>query len=171
MTNDHGPMTMNTLQKVAFRRKVMYFAVLLVLFTLSMFWRGTIPIPLSSTARAGEAPSALHRVADGVNNRTILNQALGLELRELEQGDPELSGSAVRLLLIGSRGVVVTALWTAAIEKQKRNDFHEMEELVDAVTKLQPHFITPWIFQSWNIAYNVSVEMQGSGDMYFYIAR
>ena len=34
----------------------------------------------------------------------------------------------------------------------------------------QPHFIT-WIFQGENIAYNVSVEMHGSGDMYYYIAR
>jgi hypothetical protein len=162
---------MNTLQKAAFRRKVYYFAALLALFTVSMFWRGTIPIPLSGTARAGESAGVVQRAADGVNNRTILNQAVGLELRELEQGDPEISGSAVRLLLVGSRGLVVTALWQAAIEKQKRNDFHEMELLVRQVTKLQPHFITPWIFQSWNIAYNVSVEMQGSGDMYFYIAR
>jgi hypothetical protein len=162
---------MNTLQQAALRRKVLYFAILLGLFTLSMFWRGTIPIPLASTARAGEPPSGLHRLADTINNRTILNQAIGLELRELEQGDPEITGSAVRLLLVGSRGLVVTALWQAAIEKQKRNDFHELELLVRQVTKLQPHFITPWIFQSWNIAYNVSVEMQGSGDMYFYIAR
>lgn len=162
---------MNTLQKANFRRKVLYFAILLVLFTVSMFWRGTIPIPLSSTARAGEPPSGLHRIADGLNNRTILSQARGLELRELEEGEPEIAGSAVRLALIGSRGLAVTALWQAAIEKQKRNDFHEMELLVRQVTRLQPHFITPWIFQSWNIAYNVSVEMHGSGDMYFYIAR
>jgi hypothetical protein len=39
------------------------------------------------------------------------------------------------------------------------------------VTRLQPNFITPWIFQSWNIAYNVSVENDKLGDMYFYIAR
>jgi hypothetical protein len=57
------------------------------------------------------------------------------------------------------------------MDKQKRNDFHEMETLVRFITRLQPHFITPWIFQSWNITYNVSVEMQGSGDMYHYIAR
>src|SRR5581483_2790210 len=30
---------------------------------------------------------------------------------------------------------------------------------------------TPWIFQSWNIAYNVSVEQDKLNDMYFYIAR
>ena len=74
-------------------------------------------------------------------------------------------------MLTGSRGFAVAYLWHSAIEKQKRNDFHELEKRIGAVTQLQPHFITPWIFQSWNIAYNVSVEMHGSGDMYYYIAR
>ncbi len=101
----------------------------------------------------------------------MLNQSYALDLRELEQGEPELAGEAARLALTGSRGFAVAYLWHSAIETQKRNDFHKMEKRIDAVTRLQPHFITPWIFQSWNIAYNVSVEMQGSGDMYFYIAR
>ncbi len=161
---------MNPLQKASARRKAIYAGVILGLFTLSMFWRGTIPIPLSGSASAGE-PSAIHRLADRLAARTILSQARALELRELDEGEQELAGSTLRLALTGSRGLVVTYLWNAAIQKQKRNDFHEMEFLVRQVTKLQPHFITPWIFQSWNIAYNVSVEMQGSGDMYFYIAR
>ncbi len=147
----------------------MYFAAILGLFTLSMFWRGTIPIPLSS-ARASESSSAIQKTANRVASRTILNQALNLDLRELEEGEQELEGSAFRLALVGSRGLVVAYLWSSTIEAQKRNDFHKMEGLIRQVTQLQPHFITPWIFQSWNITYNVSVEMQGSGDMYFYIA-
>ncbi len=89
----------------------------------------------------------------------------------MEQGEQELEGSAFRLALVGSRGLVVAYLWNSAIQSQKRNDFHKMDERVRTVTQLQPHFLTPWVFQSWNIAYNVSVEMQGSGDMYYYIAR
>ncbi|MBY0459060.1 MAG: hypothetical protein K2V38_17125, partial [Gemmataceae bacterium] len=132
-----------------------------------MFWRGAIPIPLSSSTAAAAAP--FRWVAD----HTIQNQAKRLEVWELnaDEGEAELTGSALRLTLTGSRGVAVTALWLSAIEKQKRNDFHEFEQRVQMVTKLQPNFITPWIFQSWNIAYNVSVEMHGSGDMYFYIVR
>lgn len=152
---------MNPLQKAAIRRKIYYFAALLVLFTVSMLWRGIIPIPLSSTQRA----------ANWVSNKTILNQSFALDLRELEQGEPEVAGEGMRLALTGSRGFAVAYLWHSAIEAQKRNDFHKMEGLITQVTRLQPHFITPWIFQSWNIAYNVSVEMHGSGDMYFYIAR
>ncbi len=152
---------MNPLQQASVRRKIYYFAAILGLFTLSMFWRGTIPIPLAGKASA----------ASFVSNRTIVNQATRFELRELDQGDPEIAGTAVRLLMTGSRGFAVSSLWLSAIEKQKRNDFHEFEILVRAITKLQPNFITPWIFQSWNIAYNVSVEMHSIGDMYFYISR
>jgi hypothetical protein len=75
------------------------------------------------------------------------------------------------LLLTGSRGLAVTALWNSAIEKQKRQEWSELEIAVDSIAKLQPHTIEPWLFQSWNLAYNVSVEMDRLNDMYFYIAR
>ncbi|HEV3385068.1 MAG TPA: hypothetical protein VG097_09635, partial [Gemmata sp.] len=162
---------MNPLQQASFRRKIYYLGTILVLFTLSMFWRGILSIPMSSTARAAEGRTSAQRAADRLNNANILNQARALDLRELEQGEPELTGEFVRLALSGSRGVAVTWLWYSLIDQQKRNDFHKMEQTIRSVTWLQPHFITPWIFQSWNISYNVSVEMQGSGDMYHYIAR
>lgn len=159
---------MNPLQRASRNRKIAYFAVILALFTVSMMWRGMIPIP---AARA-VAPM------QWASNHTIQAQAkseedggLGLSDLDSREGEAEITGSAARLALTGSRGFVVTGLWLSAIEKQKRNDFHEFEQRVQMVTKLQPNFITPWIFQSWNIAYNVSVEMQGSGDMYYYIVR
>ncbi len=106
--------------------------------------------------------------------RTILSvRRNGLELQETgpERDRRRRSGRAARLALTGTRGFAVTFTWLSAIDKQKRNDFHEFEQRVQLVTLLQPNFITPWIFQSWNITYNVSVEMQGSGDMYYYIVR
>jgi hypothetical protein len=154
---------MNPLQQAAKRRKIWYFAAILALFTLSMLWRGEIRIPLALREYTS--------VSQWLDARSILNQSKRLDLRELDQGDPEVAGSVARLGLVGSRGLVVTLLWYDAIEQQKRNDFHKLELRVKVVTALQPHFITPWIFQSWNIAYNVSVEMQSLGDMYFYIAR
>lgn len=151
----------NPIQQAAVRRKVGYFAALVALFTLTLFWRGKLDVPFSSTLAAAQRLSSL----------SVLSQAETLELRELDQGDPEIAGSVARLSLVGSRGAVITGLWWSAIEKQKRNEFHEFELLVKIVTRLQPNFITPWIFQSWNIAYNVSVENDKLGDMFFYIAR
>ncbi|MFM8274840.1 MAG: hypothetical protein ACKODX_21260 [Gemmata sp.] len=158
---------MNPLQRAAAIRKASYLGAILVLFTVSMFVRGAIPVPLGTSAAPGAAPFRW------AANHTIQSQARNLEVWELDEreGEAEITGSALRLTLTGSRGLAVTALWLSAIDKQKRNDFHEFETRVKMVTKLQPNFITPWIFQSWNIAYNVSVEMHGSGDMYFYIVR
>src|SRR4029077_13334495 len=65
----------------------------------------------------------------------------------------------------------VVYLWMTAIEKQRRQDWPELELLVDSLTTLQPHLIRPWLFQSWNLAYNVSVISDQSGDQYFYISR
>ena len=158
---------MNPLQRASRNRKIIYFAVIAALFTVSMMWRGLIPVPLGTSTASAAQPMRW------TANHTIQSQAERLEVWELDpnESEAELSGSALRLTLTGSRGFAVTALWLSAIEKQKRNDFHEFEQRVQWVTKLQPNFITPWIFQSWNITYNVSVEMHGSGDMYFYIAR
>ena len=83
------------------------------------------------------------------------------------ESDPD----AIGLLLTGSRGAAVTILWKAAIDKQMKNEWNELELIVRSLTKLQPHFITPWLFQSWNLSYNVSVECGRIRDKYFYISR
>ena len=57
------------------------------------------------------------------------------------------------------------------MEAQKKNRWNELELYVDSLTRLQPHFITPWLFQSWNLAYNVSVEADQVKDKYFYVAQ
>jgi hypothetical protein len=101
----------------------------------------------------------------------IDTQANRLELREENQGAVGLTGSALRLSLLGSRGLVMCYLWMVAIDMQKKNEWNELELVVDSLTKLEPHFIRPWLFQSWNLAYNVSVESDRFRDKYFYITR
>jgi hypothetical protein len=119
------------------------------------------------------ASNSIAATADWLNSYAIKNRSsrYGLDLDELDSGDPEIAGTAARLSFIGLRGVVVTGLWWAAIQQQKRNEYQEFEIYVRAVTRMQPNFVTPWIYQSWNIAYNVSVENDRLNDAYFYIAR
>jgi hypothetical protein len=125
------------------QRKFLYVGLILVLFTLSWGFRRT--------------------VIDGLADR--------LAIREEARGEVDLTGAVVRLGLTGSRGLATCILWNEAIDKQKKNQWNEMEVLVRSLTKLQPHFITPWLFQSWNLAYNVSVESDRVRDKYFYISR
>src|SRR3954470_6574839 len=155
----------NVYQQAAKQRKIGYLIAIAVLLGLSLVVRGTF-------FRVGRA-SADEIAADPVKSLTLDGRAKVHELTELHQGGggEELSGAAVRLLLTGSRGLAVSALWQSAIEKQKKQEWSELDIAVDSIAKLQPHTIEPWLFQSWNLAYNVSVEMDRLNDMYFYIAR
>ncbi|MFO0968420.1 MAG: hypothetical protein U0793_22930 [Gemmataceae bacterium] len=98
-------------------------------------------------------------------------QADYLELREVARGEAELSGAAVRLLLTGSSGLATTYLWSYALDLQEKHQFNRLKLVVDSITKLQPHFSTPWIFQSWNLAFNVAVEFDSPRDKYFYVSE
>ncbi|MFO0930176.1 MAG: hypothetical protein U0736_24650 [Gemmataceae bacterium] len=133
----------SSFQQQVQQRKLLYTGLILVLFTLSWGWR-----------------------------RYFVDDLAGrLAIREQSRGEVELVGSVVRLGLTGSRGLVTCILWNQAIDKQKKNQWNELEVLVRSLTKLQPHFITPWLFQSWNLAYNVSVESDRVRDKYFYVTR
>jgi hypothetical protein len=129
-------------QQQALQRKLIYIGLIVVLFTVLFLVRQHVD------AKATE-----------------------LTWREENIGEVELTGRAVELTLTGSRGLVVSVLWYVAQDMQKKNEWNELELVTRSITKLQPHFITPWLFQSWNLAYNVSVESDRIRDKYYYITR
>ena len=53
----------------------------------------------------------------------------------------------------------------------ERHEWEGLRLVVGAITKLQPFFITPWLFQSWNLAFNVSVECDRPRDKYYYVSQ
>lgn len=107
-----------------------------------------------------------------VHKLNLVNaKALEVGMRQEQLGAVELYGSSLRLMLTGSRGLAVCGLWWTAMEKQKKHEWNKLSTLVRSLTRLQPHFITPWEFQSWNLAYNVSVENDRIRDKYFYITE
>ncbi len=130
-------------QQRALVRKVIYTVSILALFTLSLLHRRLVVEP------SGDK----------------------LLLREVARGEVELTSSAVRLSLTGSRGLAVTFLWAAALKKQEQHEWNELELMVSSITKLQPYFISPWLFQSWNLSFNVAVECDRARDKYYYISR
>ena len=105
--------------------------------------------------------------------RTVVVDAQGRKfaVREQSHGDVHLSGALVRLGLGGFRGVTTCYLWNLAMDKQMKNQLNELEVIVGWLTELQPHFNTPWLFQSWNLAYNVSNKTDQPADKYFWVSR
>src|SRR4051794_18974241 len=102
------------LQTASARRKVVYLGLIFGLFVVNtFFWRG-VASPLT-----GNQPPWW----------TVQAQAARQELTEETQGETDLLGSTVRLVLTGSRGLAVTVLWNAAIDKQMRHEWNELEFL------------------------------------------
>lgn len=74
----------------------------------------------------------------------------------LFQYDP---AESVPLLLMGGlRGIAVDFLWARAIARHDEKKYYELLTINNLIARLQPNFPAIWIFQSWNMAYNISYE-------------
>jgi hypothetical protein len=102
----------------------------------------------------------------------LREQSLKVNLGEATIGDVDAGSFMLKLALLGgARGVAANVLWTRAIELQKAQDWDKMEATINLITKLQPHFLSVWTFQGWNLAYNVSVEWDSPEDKYEWIKK
>ena len=63
--------------------------------------------------------------------------------------------------LLGSfRGVLVDMLWIRGIARHEEKKFYELLAINNMIAKLQPHFSAVWIFQAWNMSYNIAFEWE-----------
>lgn len=75
-------------------------------------------------------------------------------------------------MLGGFRGLVVMALWLRAQDLKDKGEFYAMIDLYRVITRLQPSHAAAWSFQSWDLAYNVSVQFSHDPeDRVFWVFR
>jgi hypothetical protein len=60
----------------------------------------------------------------------------------------------------GFRGLISNLLWIRANDLQQDDKFFEAAQLADWITKLEPTFAQVWVFQAWNMAFNISVKFK-----------
>jgi hypothetical protein len=97
-------------------------------------------------------------------------EAVKKDLGEATIGEVDTGSFVLKLFLLGGfRGMAANVLWTRAIDFQKVQEWDRLKVTVDMITKLQPHFLAIWTFQSWNLTYNVSVEWDAPEDKYEWI--
>jgi hypothetical protein len=84
---------------------------------------------------------------------------LGLTIGEpLQNAPPMLAFTTVALG--GFRGLISNLLWIRANDLQQDDKYFEAAQLADWITDLEPHFAQVWVFQAWNMAYNISVKFK-----------
>jgi hypothetical protein len=73
---------------------------------------------------------------------------------------------ATALLLGGLRGPLVMILWTTSESQKQQRDLQDFDTKVEWIRLLQPEFDTVHLFQIWNKAYNISVQMSSLQNKY-----
>ena len=87
----------------------------------------------------------------------------------LDNAPPMLAFTTVALG--GFRGLISNFLWMRASDLQQDDKFFEAAQLADWITKLEPTFAAVWIFQGWNMSYNISVKFKDFPDRWRWVQR
>jgi hypothetical protein len=141
-----------------FVRKVVYLTIMALLL-----------IPLSYISR----PSFVDkdgRLSEG-GLLTRLRQRPEYPLAQVSLGEIDPASESMKLATLGMRGVAANILWEKANEYKKKEDWDNLMATLNQITKLQPNFISVWQFQSWNVAYNVSVEFDNYRHRYHWVKK
>ncbi|MCP5006750.1 MAG: hypothetical protein GY941_22815 [Planctomycetes bacterium] len=76
----------------------------------------------------------------------------------------------IPITLLGSfRGVLVDFLWIKGIARHQEKEYYELLAINNLIAKLQPHFPSIWIFQAWNMCYNIAHEWESPEDKWNWI--
>jgi hypothetical protein len=82
------------------------------------------------------------------------------------EGLGNMNSYALALLLGGLRGPLVMFLWSSSESQKTAHDLEDFDTKVEWIRLLQPEFDSVHLFQIWNKAYNVSVQMANLGAKY-----
>src|SRR3954466_7090866 len=77
-----------------------------------------------------------------------------------------MNSFALALLLGGLRGPLVMILWTSSEAQKSERNLEDFDTKVEWIRLLQPEFDSVHIFQVWNKAYNISVQMASLANKY-----
>ena len=70
----------------------------------------------------------------------------------------------------GLRAVAVNGLWIRAEKYKQEGRFYDAMQLAELICTLQPSFPTVWSFQSWNMAWNISVATHTPEERWYWVS-
>lgn len=72
------------------------------------------------------------------------------------------------LLALG-RAPLVDVLWLRATKLKEQGRFFDALQLSQRICELQPKFASVWVFQAWNMSYNISVTLKAHEDRWRWV--
>jgi len=101
-----------------------------------------------------------------VTQRERLDASRGIGATTSTANLSKLNSFALGLLLGGLRGPLVMALWTSSENQKSERNLDDFDTKVELIRMLQPEFDTVHLFQIWNKAYNISVQVTNVPNKY-----
>ncbi|HEY1686911.1 MAG TPA: hypothetical protein VGG19_19275 [Tepidisphaeraceae bacterium] len=87
-------------------------------------------------------------------------------IADSSQSLSNMSSYALALLLGGLRGPLVMMLWISSESQKADKNLQDFDTKVEWIRMLQPEFDSVHMFQIWNKAYNISVQMASLSNKY-----
>ena len=143
----------------SFIRKIYYLLAIGVLLGL-LYWFGH-PATVDLPDRKGSPGGIL---AQYRNRKDV-----GLSQTQLGQIDP--TSETIKLTTFGLRGIAALVLWEKANDYKMKEDWANFSATLNQIIKVQPHFMSVWIHQAWNMSYNVSVEFDDYRERYRWVIK
>jgi hypothetical protein len=95
---------------------------------------------------------------------------LGLtRMSALQDAPPLLAFTTVALG--GFRGLISNYLWIRSNDLQLDDKYFEAAQLANWITDLEPHFPQVWVFEAWNMAFNISVKFKDFSDRWRWLEQ
>ncbi len=141
----------------SFVRKIVYL-VAIVLLLIPLFWLSQPETPSTKAGRGGAG-----------GQLSQLRQQYGLS--EAQLGDIDPTSETIKLATLGMRGVATVFLWQKANDYKMRKDWTDLSATLNQLTKLEPHFVSVWRHQGWNLSYNVSAEFDDYRERYRWVMK
>lgn len=143
----------------SFIRKIIYGICIAVLLVPLSYYSQPATV-IAGKGGAGNQPQGGGKLAR-------LRDEHGISEASLGEIDP--AGETIKLATLGLRGVAVVMLWEKAKTSQMKEDWDGLQATLDQLTKLEPHFLTFWRHQAWNVSYNISVEWDDYHERYRWV--
>ncbi|NUQ61751.1 MAG: hypothetical protein HUU20_04635 [Pirellulales bacterium] len=141
----------------SFVRKIVYLVAIAALL---------VPLFLLSQPATTSVPGAQGGPGGKLAQLREANQ-----LSESQLGDIDPTSETIKLATLGMRGVATVFLWDKANDYKKKKDWTNLSATLNQMVKLEPHFITVWRHQAWNLSYNVSAEFDDYRERYRWVIR
>ncbi len=93
------------------------------------------------------------------------------QLSQANLGEIDPASETMKLAMLGMRGVAANILWEKAQHYRKVEDWAGLSATLEQIARLQPNFVSVWVFQGWNLSYNISVEFDDYRDRYYWVIR